>query len=51
VTGDATVEISKWSMELGITGIPVEVIDWIEPLVRSVAVRVCVPTVPRITWS
>src|SRR5687767_9949089 len=49
VTVEVMVETSKWSTELGITVIGGLVMAVIDPLVRSVTVRVCVPTVPRET--
>src|SRR5262245_31983657 len=45
------VETTKWSTALGITWIPGLVVPWIEPLVWSLTVRVCVPTVPRLTLN
>src|SRR5262245_23220542 len=51
VCGEAMFETTKWSTPLGITWIPGLVMPWIEPLVRSAMVSVCVPTVPRLTLN
>ncbi len=49
VTGEVMVPITKWSAPLGSTEIPALVMDWIEPLVWSVTVRVWVPTVRNVS--